>query len=109
MADKHVLTLGLSKCLNTIGDPRHTFCLPGEHCFEVQKMTVKVTDEGDTQRRNLPFKGALRKEWISSGKGEEMYTRERERKGRRHSGRGGSRFEAYALSKVKIANLGIRP
>lgn len=64
------------------------------------------------------MRGTLNKEiWLSKvhlGKigsaqerAREMYTGEEE--GRRHSGRGGSRFKAYALSKVKIAKLGIRP
>lgn len=57
--------------MNTLGDPRHPVYLPREHCFEVQKMKIKVTGDGDTQNQgNWHLKGTLRKEWIVSRKGE---------------------------------------
>lgn len=71
MTNKCVSSLGFLKRLNTLGDPRHPVYLPREHCFEVQKMKIKVTGDGDTQNQgNWHLKGTLRKEWIVSRKGE---------------------------------------
>lgn len=84
------LPLGFPKRLNTLGDPRHPVYLPAEHGFEVQKVTIKVTDEGDAQdQETWPLKEHL---------GKNRCPRNREggvlpvREGR-SSGRGGSRFD----------------
>lgn len=57
MTDNVLLPLGFPKRLNTVGDPKHPVYPPGEQCFEVQKMMVKVTNKGwaHSGPRNLAF------------------------------------------------------
>lgn len=89
MTDKCAPSLSFPKRLNTLGDP-NTHYLPGEHCFEVQKMTIKVSDDGDTQNQGTwHLKGHLGMDNLRERGGWSLAFK---REGRRNSGWGRSWF-----------------
>lgn len=80
MVDKCVSSLGFLKRLNTLRGPRHPTCLPGEHCFEVWKITIKVTDEQYLQNgETWHLKELLGKKGLPQEKGRRSHTCRRER------------------------------
>lgn len=89
MTDKCAPSLSFPKRLNTLGDP-NTHYPPGEHCFEAQKMTIKVTDDGDTQNQGTwHLKGHLGMDSLRERGGRSLAFK---REGGRNSGWGRSWF-----------------